>query len=170
MNFLIPVKNFSHSRLSWLLLFSFSLFFLLCALSFQHIMDLAPCVMCIYERVAMIAIGLAAMVGAISPQNAVIRWTGLITWGAAAYKGLMLAIEHVDYQTNIFATCEPLRFPEWAPLNKWIPWYFEAPGNCSEIVWQFLTLSMPQWLVIIFAGNLVALAVIIIAQFATNKK
>lgn len=126
--------------------------------------------MCIYERVAMIAVAIAALIGMIKPQNAFIRWVGLIAWGLSALKGLMLAIEHVGYQTNIFATCEPLRFPEWAPLNKWMPWYFEAPGNCSEIVWQFLTLSMPQWLVIIFAGNLVAVVIILLAQFSRDRR
>lgn len=126
--------------------------------------------MCIYERVAMIAIGFAALLGMIKPNNTFFRWGGLIAWGASAYKGLTLAMEHVGYQTNIFATCEPLRFPEWAPLNKWVPWYFEAPGNCSEIVWQFVTLSMPQWLVIIFAGNLIAQAIVVIAQFTKSRR
>lgn len=169
MNFLSPVKAFSQSRLSWLLLFAFSFAFLLCALYFQHGMNLEPCVMCIYERVAMISIGLAALIGMVKPKNTAIRWLGLAAWGASAYKGMMLAIEHVGYQTNIFATCEPLIFPDWAPLNKWVPWYFEAPGNCSEVVWQFMTLSMPQWLVIIFAGNLVALALVVLSQFAAKK-
>ncbi|KOO10951.1 dihydrolipoamide acyltransferase, partial [Vibrio xuii] len=40
---------------------------------------------------------------------------------------------------------------------------------CSEIVWQFLTLSMPQWLVVIFAANLAALAIIVLSQFAKSK-
>lgn len=56
--------------------------------------------------------------------------------------------------------------PRLAPLNEWAPWLFEAYGDCSKVVWQFLSLSMPQWLVVIFAGNLVALAVIVISQGA----
>ncbi|NMV27906.1 disulfide bond formation protein B, partial [Vibrio parahaemolyticus] len=43
-------------------------------------------------------------------------------------------------------------------------------GDCSKVVWQFLDLSMPQWLVVIFAGNLIALALIVIAQFFPAKR
>ena len=84
----------------------------------------------------------------------------------------MLALEHVDYQFNPspFATCDLfVTFPDWAPINQWAPWLFEAYGDCSEVVWQFLGLSMPQWLAVIFAGNLVALALITIAQFVKEE-
>ena len=120
----------------------------------------------------MFAVGGAALVGLIAPNNTWVRWLGLVAWGASAYKGLMLALEHVDYQFNPspFATCDLfVTFPDWAPINQWAPWLFEAYGDCSEVVWQFLGLSMPQWLAVIFAGNLVALALITIAQFVKEK-
>ncbi|MEJ2763269.1 disulfide bond formation protein DsbB [Photobacterium sp. MCCC 1A19761] len=166
------LNSFSKSRLSWGLLLLFVIFFEGCALFFQHVMKLDPCVMCIYERVAMLGIGLAALVGLIAPQNFVFRWLGLAGWGASAYWGLKLANEHVGYQFNPspFATCDLfVRFPEWAPLNQWMPWMFEATGDCSKVVWTFLGQSMPQWLVIIFAANLIALAVIALARFFNKK-
>ncbi|UXI00413.1 disulfide bond formation protein DsbB [Photobacterium sp. TY1-4] len=166
------LNSFSKSRLSWGLLLLFVIFFEACALFFQHVMKLDPCVMCIYERVAMLGVGLAALIGLIAPQNLVFRWLGLAGWGASAYWGLSLANEHVGYQFNPspFATCDLfVRFPEWAPLNQWVPWMFEATGDCSKVVWTFLGQSMPQWLVIIFAANLIALAVIVLAQFFNKK-
>ncbi|EGQ9273156.1 disulfide bond formation protein DsbB [Vibrio parahaemolyticus] len=167
------LNQFSKGRVSWLLLLLFIIFFEACALYFQHVMMLAPCVMCIYERVAMMGIGGAAIIGLIAPNNALFRWLGLIGWGLSSYKGLMLAMQHVDYQFNPspFATCDLfVTFPSWAPLNQWVPWMFEAYGDCSKIVWRFFDLSMPQWLVVIFAGNLVALALIVIAQFFPVKR
>ena len=172
MNILRILNTFSKTRLAWLLLLASVIFFEASALFFQHVMLLSPCVMCIYERVAMFAVGGAALVGLIAPNNTWVRWLGLIAWGASAYKGLMLALEHVDYQFNPspFATCDLfVTFPDWAPINQWAPWLFEAYGDCSEVVWQFLGLSMPQWLAVIFAGNLVALALITIAQFVKEK-
>lgn len=162
------LNTFSRRRLSWLLLLGFIVFFEACALYFEHVMMLAPCVMCIYERVAMLGIGGAAVIGAIAPQNPLFRWLGLIGWGASAYKGLMLAMQHVEYQfhPSPFATCDLfVQFPSWAPLNQWAPWMFEAYGDCSKIVWQFMDMSMPQWLVVIFAANLVVLALVILSQF-----
>ncbi len=138
MRLLSSLKTFSQSRLSWLLLLAFVVFFELCALYFQHVMLLAPCVMCIYERVAMLGVGAAAILGVIAPQNPLLRWLGLAAWGASSYKGLMLAIEHVNYQFNPspFATCDLfVTFPSWAPLNQWAPAMFEAYGDCSKIVW-----------------------------------
>ncbi|NOH95388.1 disulfide bond formation protein DsbB [Vibrio sp. 99-70-13A1] len=172
MSFLTVLKDFSKTRLSWLLLLISIILFESAALFFQHVMLLAPCVMCIYERVAMFGIGIAAAIGLVNPKNPVIRWVGLAAWGASAYKGLTLSMQHVDYQFNPspFATCDLfVTFPSWAPLNEWVPWVFEAYGDCSKVVWQFLDLSMPQWLVVIFAGNLIALAAIVISQFAKSK-
>ncbi|WP_282176619.1 disulfide bond formation protein DsbB [Vibrio nereis] len=172
MNIFSAIKAFSQGRLSWLLLLIFVLFFEACALFFQHVMMLSPCVMCIYERVAMLGVGGAAIIGLVAPNNPVFRWLGLAAWGASAYKGLELSMQHVDYQFNPspFATCDLfVTFPDWAPINQWAPWMFEAYGDCSEIVWQFLTLSMPQWLVVIFAANLAALAIIVLSQFAKSK-
>lgn len=172
MNLLTTIKTFSTRRLSWLLLLLFVIFFEACALFFQHVLMLAPCVMCIYERIAMVGLGGAAVLGLIAPNNPIFRWLGLLVWGVSAYKGLTLAMQHVEYQFNPspFATCDVfVTLPNWLPLNKWLPWMFEAYGDCSKIVWQFLTLSMPQWLVIIFAGNLVAFAIILISQFTKSK-
>lgn len=167
------LQTFSYKRLSWILLLLSVIFFEGCALFFQHVLLLSPCVMCIYERVAMLGIAAAAIIGLIDPRNPLFRWLGLIGWGISAYKGLMLAIQHVGYQLNPspFATCDIfVRFPTWAPLNQWFPWMFEASGDCSKIVWQFMTLSMPQWLIIIFAGNLIALAFIVLSQFISSQK
>ncbi|HHF3150238.1 TPA: disulfide bond formation protein DsbB [Vibrio diabolicus] len=173
MTILNSLNQFSKGRLSWLLLLLFVVFFEACALYFQHVMMLAPCVMCIYERVAMMGVGVAAIVGLMAPNNPVFRWLGLIGWGLSSYKGLLLAQQHVNYQFNPspFATCDLfVTFPSWAPLNQWVPWMFEAYGDCSKIVWQFLDLSMPQWLVVIFAGNLIALALMVIAQFFPARR
>ncbi|GAJ76812.1 LOW QUALITY PROTEIN: periplasmic thiol:disulfide oxidoreductase DsbB, required for DsbA reoxidation [Vibrio sp. JCM 18905] len=173
MTILNSLNQFSKGRLSWLLLLLFVVFFEACASIFSHVMMLAPCVMCIYERVAMMGVGVAAIVGLMAPNNPVFRWLGLIGWGLSSYKGLLLAQQHVDYQLNPspFATCDLfVTFPSWAPLNQWVPWMFEAYGDCSKIVWQFLDLSMPQWLVVIFAGNLIALALIVIAQFFPARR
>lgn len=173
MNFFSKLHTFSKSRISWMLLLGFVLFFEACALFFQHVLVLAPCVMCIYERVAMLGIGSAAIVGLIAPKNPLFRWLGFAGWGYSAYQGLMLSLQHVQYQfhPSPFATCDVfVQFPSWAPLNQWLPWMFEAYGDCSKIVWQFFDLSMPQWLVVIFAANLFVLAVIVVSQFFKEKR
>lgn len=87
MRFLYSLQTFSKSRLSWLLLLFIILAFEATALYFEHVMLLAPCVMCIYERVAMLGIAVAALIGAIAPRNPVIRWLGLAAGGSLPTKG-----------------------------------------------------------------------------------
>lgn len=170
MTFFSFLNAFSFSRLSWGLLSGFTLFFIICSISFQHIMKLDPCTMCIYERISMMLLFVSALIGLINPENTLLRWAGLLGWGAAAYKGLTLALEHVHYQTSLFAVCEPLYFPEWLPLNQWLPAVFSAPGDCSEVVWSLFDISMPQWLVYIFAAYLIVWGFVVIAQFFPTKQ
>ena len=167
MNIFLTLDQLSRKRGSWSLLFLLTLVIEICALFFQHVQDLQPCVMCIYERVAMFGILAAALIGLTKPDNVILRTLAMISWGYASYRGLALSNQHVDFQFNPspFATCDVfVSFPDWAPLNTWLPSVFEAYGDCSEVVWQFFGLSMPQWLVIIFSLNILACAIIFLAQ------
>lgn len=162
----------SINRLAWGLLALAGLSFELCALFFQHVMKLDPCVMCVYERVAMFGLIVAGLIGMLSPKNIVTRVAGLGVWGLASYQGMMLAIEHADYQFNPspFKQCAIFpNFPSWAPLDQWFPWMFHPTGECSKVVWQFLGLSMPQWLIVIFAVSLVVCGCVVLSQLLGKK-
>lgn len=171
-NILIWLNTVSRQRRAWWLLLGSVLLLEAGALFFQHVMQLAPCVMCIYERVALFGVGAAALLGVIAPQRTAWRWGGLLAWGASALKGLLLSMQHVNYQLHPspFERCDLfVTFPDWAPLNQWADWLFEAYGDCSDIVWQWLSLSMPQWLTIIFAAYLVVLVLVVIAQWTKPR-
>lgn len=58
----------SRGRGAWLLMALTAFLLELTALYFQHIMLLQPCVMCIYERVALFGILGASLLGAIAPE------------------------------------------------------------------------------------------------------
>ncbi|SHO58858.1 disulfide bond formation protein DsbB [Vibrio quintilis] len=172
MTLITKLNQFSQRRVSWLVLFLSVIFFELCALFFQHGLKLAPCVMCIYERIAMLGIAGAALIGLIAPGNIFFRGIGLLGWGYTAFRGFTLANQHVEYQLHPspFATCDAfVQLPHWAPLNQWMPWMFKAYGDCSEISWQFLNLSMPQWLVIIFAANILIAVIFILSQLKSSR-
>ncbi|MCF2946624.1 disulfide bond formation protein DsbB [Paraglaciecola aquimarina] len=141
-------------KAAWALLFGSCLSLELAALYFQYGMQLAPCIMCIYQRTAVIGI----MFSAIPPliyNIMVTRFIAYITWGVSTIWGLIIAIEHVDIQTAVnpfFASCEFVpNFPSWAPLHEWLPAIFEASGDCGDIDWQFMDMSMPQWMIVVFA-------------------
>ncbi len=167
------LSNFSKTRLAWLLLLLSVLALEGTALFFQHVMKLEPCVMCIYERVALLGIGGAAIIGLLAPKNAILRWIGLLGWGYCAVEGLLLTYQHYIFQVDTSPwgpTCDLfVQFPSWAPLNQWAPWMFDATGDCSKIVWSFLSLSMTQWLVIIFFAYVVTCFIFLLSQFFSKK-
>ncbi|MFB1016108.1 MAG: disulfide bond formation protein B, partial [Alteromonadaceae bacterium] len=106
----------------WLLLAISALFLELCALFFQYYMGLAPCIMCIYQRVALWGIFLAGIVGYLGHQFTWTRILAYLSWATGAIWGLLIAIEHVTIQSSnsLFYSCEYVpNFPEWLPLHLW---------------------------------------------------
>ena len=106
-------------------------------------------------------------------NNLLTRLIGFAGWGTAAVWGWLSAYEHVDIQAAanpFFATCELVpNFPTWAPLHEWLPAIFGATGECGDINWQFFSLSMPQWMLVIFSLYTGVLAVVLLARIATKR-
>ena len=166
------LNNASRHRPAWLLLALSALLLEAAALYFQYgAMQLQPCVLCIYERVAVLVILLAGLLGASAPRLPVIRWTAMLLWGASAAWGLLLALQHSGIQQHpSTSSCDFLaNLPRWAKLDEGFPAMFSPTGFCDEIQWQFLGYSMPQTMVAIYALYLLVLAAVVAAQFASGK-
>ena len=170
---LLFLQTLPQKRAAWLLLAFTALILELCALYFQHVLDLAPCVMCVYERLVIVGLLFAGLLGAIDPKITIIRWAAFALWGYSAVRGIFLAIEHVDYQFNpsAFNTCDFFpNFPTWAPLHEWMPWMFHPTGDCSDASWTMLSYTMPQWLVFAFVLYISAFIVVISSSLFTKNK
>jgi len=148
------LSQLSVSRSAWLMFFMSAMVLELAALYFQYGMQLRPCIMCIYQRTAVFGI-LFSAVPVLLFNNVLTRLIAYTGWGVSAIWGLLIAVEHVDIQTAanpFFATCEIVpNFPSWLPLHEWLPNIFAATGDCGDINWSFMDMSMPQWMVVIFA-------------------
>ncbi|WKE64399.1 disulfide bond formation protein DsbB [Gallaecimonas kandeliae] len=158
------LRHLATMRTPWLLLAASALILEMVALFFQYGMRLEPCVMCVYQRVAVLGIFAAGILGALAPAQPLVRFSGLGAWLVASGWGLKIAYEHVDLQLDPspFKQCAFIPdFPSWFKVDQWLPAVFEARGDCTQTVWQFLGLSMPQWMMVIFGLYLlVALAVL----------
>lgn len=148
------LSDMPKQRWPWLLL-AFSAFALeLTALFFQYGLKLDPCVMCVYERTAMMGVMFAGLLGATFPRSWLVRLVGFGLWIPSSIWGLDLAITHTDYQLNPspFATCDFFAsYPSWFKLDVWFPAVFNPNGFCDEIDWIFMGWTMPQWLIVVFA-------------------
>ncbi len=151
--------------------------FLACAggmafvLYLQHFQNLEPCPMCVFQRVAMVAAGLAFLGGALhAPRGALGRWiyAGLAALASAAGAGI--AARHVWLQNlppDQVPACGPTLeyLMGMLPFTEVVRTILRGDGNCAVIDWSFLGLSLPGWALVAFIGLvLLALAAPIVAH------
>ena len=151
-------KTLSVQRSGWLLLMASALALEGIALYFQYGMRLQPCVMCVYERVALFGLAFAGVVGIIAPRFLIVRLLALFIAFVSAVKGLLLSLKHVDYQLH------PAPWNQCSYLPE-VPVVFQPTGSCDEMAWTFIGFAMAQWIVVMFAVYLLVLLVVLISQF-----
>lgn len=162
-------------RWPWLLLSTSALLLETVALYFQYGMQLEPCVMCIYQRAAVFGLIIAGIIPAINPNNGLLRIAGFLAWLVSALWGLKIAFEHAQMQNPdnflLAMSCDVFpNFPSWFAIHQWFPAIFEARGTCDTIDWQFIGLSMPQWMVVTFSIYSLAAITILLVRLVKQRK
>ncbi|MCB1739899.1 MAG: disulfide bond formation protein B [Gammaproteobacteria bacterium] len=127
------------------------------ALYFEHVMGLEPCPLCAFQRIFVIALGALMLVGAVHDPAGV--WQRLYGVLIVLLGGLGVAVagRHVWLQS-----LPPDQVPECGPgleyiLDSFPPFkalelILSGSGECAEVQWTFLGLSIPGWTLIIFVG------------------
>jgi len=137
--------------------------FLICAvliataLTMQYALKLEPCPLCIFQRVFVIALGAIALVAAIhDPRLAGRRVYGvlIVVFGVL---GMIVAGRHVWLQNlpaDQVPECGPgLEYMLNAfPLTEALSLVFRGSGECADVQWVFLGLTIPGWTLVIFTA------------------
>ena len=118
---------------------------------------LEPCNLCIFQRLAFAGLGLVFLLGGLhGPRGAGGRRAYGVLAGLAALVGIAIAARHVWIQVfpSPTASCGvPLSFMrETMSTTDVIRKVLTATGNCGDIDWTFLGLSMPAWSLVWFVG------------------
>ena len=131
------------------------------ALYAQYILYLEPCPLCVFQRVATILTGLVFLAAAIqNPGTAGSRVYAALLVLTAGF-GAGVATWHVRLQ-NMPASEVPSCGPGFEyimdnfALFDALSMIFQGSGECAEVVWRLLGLSMPSWVIIGLGGLLVA--------------
>lgn len=134
---------------------AFALFFL------QEYLGLAPCPLCIFQRIGLMVMGVFALLAALfHPRSRgiqIILWIGSmlgILWSTG------VAARHVWLQhlpPDQVPSCGPGLdyWLEALPMQKVIHQVLSGSGECAEIAWQFLGLSIPEQSVLFFSFLLI---------------
>ena len=126
------------------------IYLLIFAFYMEYRLGLEPCPMCIVQRIAIALAGLIALIAMVHRKG--LDWyfgaITLVTLGGAAS-----ATRHL-YLQSLPADQIPSCGPDLAYLIKFS--YFEdalrmlfiGDGNCAEIVWSLMGISIPGWVLI----------------------
>lgn len=123
------------------------------ALFAQHVLLLDPCPLCVFQRVAVISIGVIFLVAALHNPHGAGRIVYAVLLVVAAGAGAAVAGRHAWLQQlppDQVPSCGPgLDYMlDTLPFTEVLSNVFSGSGECAEIVWQFLGLSMPAWVLV----------------------
>lgn len=126
----------------------------------QKVLYLLPCPLCVVQRIAFLLVGFLALVAAAhNPGRLGRRIYGELI-GLAALGGLVVALRQlylIHFSQSFECGISPEeKFLNALPLAKWWPGMFQAIGDCTEVAWTFLTLSIPAWAAICFGAIIAA--------------
>jgi disulfide bond formation protein DsbB len=127
------------------------------ALYAQYQLLLDPCPLCVFQRMAVIGIGGCFLIAALHNPVAWGSRVYAILIGLSSAGGTAVAGRHIWLQNlppDQVPSCGPglSYIMESFPLTQALAMVFEGSGECAEIHWQFLGLSMPGWTLIWFIG------------------
>lgn len=140
--------------------FIYLLIFLACAGSIgyaqylQHVDELLPCPLCVAQRLAYWVAGLIALLAFLHGPKKIGQslYSTLIT--LSAITGAVIAGRHawlVRYPESFECGISPEEaFLNALPFAQWWPGMFEANGDCADVEWTFLSLTIPDWSLVLF--------------------
>ncbi|UCC55409.1 MAG: disulfide bond formation protein B [Gammaproteobacteria bacterium] len=122
---------------------------------------LDPCPLCIFQRIAFLGTGLLFFAAAAQAPGRIGSRIYAILITLAGLTGAGIAGRHLWLQS-----LPPDRVPECGPgleymlevfpLTETLKMVFTGSGECAEVSWTFLGLSMPGWALLNFLGLVAA--------------
>jgi disulfide bond formation protein DsbB len=131
------------------------------ALWLQYGLDLEPCPLCVFQRIAVIATGVVFLIAAIhNPGRAGAAMYAVLTVIIAGI-GAALAVWHVWIQAQpagaVAACGMGLNYMlETLPLTEVIGRVLKGSGECAEQGWLFMGLAIPSWTFVFFIAMIVS--------------
>jgi disulfide bond formation protein DsbB len=123
------------------------------ALYAQYVLGLAPCPLCIFQRIATIATGIVFLIATLhNPRTTGARVYGALI-GLAALGGVLISARHIWIQAQppgtVAACGADLNYlMEIMPVTDVVTKVLTGSGECGRIDWTLLGLSMPWWVAI----------------------
>jgi len=125
------------------------------ALGLEHGLGLLPCNLCILQRIAFAAIGMTALLALLhNPARVGRKMYGLLMLIFAdlgiALAGRQIWLQHLPPEQ--VPACLPTidYLVKVMPLNDVLLLALKGDGNCAEVTWRLLGLSIADWSLLAF--------------------
>jgi disulfide bond formation protein DsbB len=119
----------------------------------QYVLHLAPCPLCIFQRIGIFAIGLVFMFAAIHGPRSWGRSVYAVALGLAALATIGVAGKQLYIQSlppgsvpSCGASLDVML--KFFPLQEVIARVLTGSGECAKVDWRLLGLAMPAWVLI----------------------
>ena len=149
------------TRIFFLIIFLCCVSLIIFGLYLEHIQGLDPCPLCVFQRIAYILIIIASLIAVIhNPTN---TWKTIYKFlififsvMGASVAGRQVWLQHLppelvpecgpglDYMLNVFPFADAVRM------------ILSGSGECAEVQWRFIGLSIAEWSLIVFIAISIA--------------
>ena len=160
---------FSASRRIFVLLGTTSLALIIVALLFEHMLLLEPCLLCYAQRACVYLVILLSLVGFLHKNQSLMIFRSYIGLTIAIIVcGISLSIRQLYLQNlppELVPTCGPdiEYLLETLPVLEVFMLAIKGDGNCAEVLWSFMGISIPGWtlvwLFVLFLYSLISLLI-----------
>jgi len=132
---------------------------LITAFYFQYVDGMEPCPLCIFQRVAVFALGLWFLLHGIHNPLAGSRWHLVYNFGAllSVLIGGGISARHGYLQSlpeGEVPACGPSLdyLVDMLPFMELLDVVLKGSGECAKVSWTMMGLTMPVWLLLFFIG------------------
>ena len=119
----------------------------------QFVLHLEPCPLCIFQRIGVFAMAVAFLVGTLANARGAGRFVVALLVALASLVTVAIATKHLYIQSlpegSVPSCGASLNFMmKIFSLSEVIKKVLSGSGECAQITWRFLGLSMPAWVLI----------------------
>ena len=128
---------------------------IIAAYYFEYFMGLMPCPLCMVSRLWVVALGVVFLIAALHKPSGAIQKAYHVVIGLIALLGVATSAHHVYLQSlpaSEVPNCGPglEHMLNTLPFTEVLNQLIQGSGECAEVSWSFIGLSMPAWMLVFY--------------------
>ena len=123
----------------------------------EYVEYLDPCPLCMVQRLVFAVIGVIFLLTLVKPPQFVLRKVVAVIIAIVSLMGVAVSARHIWIQNlpaDEVPACGPGLFYmlDTLPFGSVLQEILQGSGECAEVSWRFLGLTMPMWTLVCFIG------------------